>query len=213
MGGRGEKVKRSPASDPREKCALTTEARAELAGHIPPKPRAELTLAAHCWRPPQPFSALLPAFAQNDSTKKPPRNKTRSPWRAGRRWDRVTGALPAATHTSGGDSQGAASRPGASVSTFVEVFQNLPPTPVHSTLSTWTWDTREDRRAEQGRRTENGRPNRARVPQSHALKLAPASGPLLFPRSPRAAPARRAPPARSRAHSGEGVTAEKVAAQ
>lgn len=47
MRGRGEKVKRSSASDPQEKCALTTEARAELDGHLLPKSRAELTLVAH----------------------------------------------------------------------------------------------------------------------------------------------------------------------
>lgn len=39
-GGWGEKVKRSPRSDPQEKGALTTEARAELDGHLLPKPRA-----------------------------------------------------------------------------------------------------------------------------------------------------------------------------
>lgn len=86
------------------------------------------SLAAQGWSPPKPFSVLLPAFTQNVSTKKPPRNKTRSRGcRAGvgtRRPERSS-RLP----TPRGGSQGAAGLGGASVPTFAEVFQNLPPTP------------------------------------------------------------------------------------
>lgn len=91
MGGWGEKVKRSPGSDPHEKCALNTKARAELDGHLPLKPRAGvLPRRPELKATPAFFSAALPVFAENLSTKKPPRNKTWSPWKAGRRWDPVT---------------------------------------------------------------------------------------------------------------------------
>lgn len=74
-------------------------------------------------------------------------------------------------------------------------FRTCHPPPLHYLLSTWTWGTREDRRAELGRKTGNRPPRRARVPQSHAPKLAPASRAAIVPAQP--PPVARPPRARA----------------
>ena len=99
-GGWGEKVKRSLPSDPHEKCALTTEARAEPDGHLPPKPPAR-ALPRSPAEGHLSLSAPPPAFAHNISTKKPPRNKTLFPWAPGRRRVPATGTLSPALHCRG----------------------------------------------------------------------------------------------------------------
>lgn len=151
MGGWGEKVKRSPRSDPQEKCALTTEARAKLDGHLPPEPRAwAVPRSPELQAIPALFSAAA-CFAQNLSTKKPPRSKIRSPRARGRLGDPLAEALSPAPRRPGG-SQGAAGRGDASVRPLPKCFRTCHP-PSRSIFfsrrggRTRAKRTREDRRA------------------------------------------------------------------
>lgn len=97
----------------------------------------------------------------------------------------------------GKGSQGAAGRPGASVRTFLEVFQNLPPTLPRSIFPSrrgcrtrartdgWSW----------GGGPGGGRPGRAGVLQPHAPWAAPASPAAIVPAPP--PPAASPPPTRA----------------
>lgn len=80
--------------------------------------------------------------------------------------------------------QGAASRPGASVSTFVKVFQNLPPIP--APFSPFDVDVGHARGPTGGAGAEDWEQTarRSRVPQSHAPRLAPAFRAAIVPAQP-----------------------------
>lgn len=145
-----------------------------------------------------------PAFhsaAWNLGTKKPPRNKTWSPWAPGRRREPATRALSAAPHRRR-SSQGAAGLPAACVRSSAEMFHNLPPSPCSIFLSrrghgTRARRAREDRRAAQSWRARTGR----RLGRAGSRSPTPPLRPppprsLLFPRRacPPRAPRRRTLP-------------------
>lgn len=209
MGGWGEKVKRSPPSDPQEKCALTTEARTKLDGHLPPEPRAwAVPRSPELQAIPALFSAaacLRPEPEHKETTEK----QNTVPMGAGQAWG-PAGRSPLPGSSPPRRQPGCGGPRGRLCPTLAEVFQNLPPTP-----PLFSSPAAEAGPARRGRERTGGRGSprragwrvaeRAQVPQPHA----PLAGPRLCAAI---VPAPPPPAARSRPHSREGVTAEEKAA-
>lgn len=179
MGGWGEKVKRSPASD-LERSAPSAEA--ALQGHLGPRRGGPS-------RAPRRARRIL-------NTKEPPGHTTRS--REGRRGRRPSAPRAPTAGEAAGRGGHRRLRPDLPPSA-PELA--APPAPLHFPLSTWTWDPRGDGRAELGRKRRAMAGSAGVPPQPQ-----PQAGPGLPGRNgSRAAPAAaRAPPARARPTRGRG---------
>lgn len=140
------------------------------------------------------FSAALPVFAQYVSTKKPPRNKTWSPWEAGRHWG--PGDLNALFDCPPPGEAARARRPARRLRPDLRrSVSELATHPRSIFLSRRGHQTRArtDGRS-WGRGLAGERPGRAGVSQPHAPWPAPPPGPLLFPPRPRSPRVPRALP-------------------
>lgn len=145
MGGWGEKVKRSPPSDPQEKCALTTEARAKLDGHLPPEPRAwAVPRSPELQATPALFSAA-PCLRPEPEHKETTEKQNTVPMGAGQAWG-PAGRSPLPGSSPPRRQPGCGGPRRRLCPTLAEVFQNLPPTPppLHFLLPPRRQDPREE---------------------------------------------------------------------
>lgn len=158
-----------------------------------PSLEPQLFLQGGSWRPLQPLSAPPPAFARNISTKKPPRNKTLSPWAPGTRRDPATGALfagPCRRETQPGSS-GPTRRLRPDLRPSVsELATRLP---LHLPLPTWALDPREEgARGPTGGAGAEGAAGTRPGPAA-PRPLAPAASAAIVPGRPRRPRAPRPP--------------------
>lgn len=189
MGGWGEKVKRSPASDPQEKCAPTTGAAPSsmatsrpAQGPAPSQPGAEGHPALSAPRSPRTL-----AQRNHRETKHGPRGG----------WAGVAAGGPQRSPrvpTAGVAARARRGHPGASVPTFAKVLQNLPPPPrsrsIFPSRRGRGTRARKDGRSWGGRMGASGRgPWRPAAPSPRpapASRAAIVSAPPRPPRVPRA---------------------------